>query len=136
MGVMLYWAEGSKQKVHLVSQGVAFSNSDPMMVKIFLRWLREILGVNDDDIKFELYIHEDAEGRVKEAIKHWAEVVGIARDHLGHVYFKKHRPTLTNRKNVGKSYYGLIRVGVRKSTNLNRKINGWIEGICQNCGVV
>src|SRR3989344_5942990 len=31
-GVMLYWAEGAKQKDHNVSQKVCFSNSDPAII--------------------------------------------------------------------------------------------------------
>lgn len=36
MGVMLYWAEGVKQKDHDASQGICFSNSDPYMLRLFL----------------------------------------------------------------------------------------------------
>lgn len=36
MGVMLYWAEGSKDKYYKPGQPVSFSNSDPLMVKVFL----------------------------------------------------------------------------------------------------
>lgn len=41
IGIALYWAEGAKQKPHNVSQKVAFSNSDPAMIKLFVRWLHE-----------------------------------------------------------------------------------------------
>jgi len=40
------------------------------------------------------------------------------------------------RKNQGKDYYGLVRVKVLKSTDLNRKISGWIKGVCIRCGIV
>ena len=33
-------------------------------------------------------------------------------------------------------YFGLLRIRVRKSTDLNRKISGWIEEICRKWGVV
>ena len=54
-GVMLYWAEGCKQKETNVSVGVRFSNSDPEMIKIFLLWLRDCLLINDNDLVFEVY---------------------------------------------------------------------------------
>ena len=56
-GIMLYWAEGGKIKDYRVSEQLRFSNSDARMLKLFLRWLKEILNVSDDDIKFELQIH-------------------------------------------------------------------------------
>jgi len=37
IGIILYWAEGAKQKEHNPSQKVKFSNSDPKAIKIFLK---------------------------------------------------------------------------------------------------
>ena len=37
MGIMLYWAEGSKQKIGDPAQRVEFSNSDPNMCRLFVR---------------------------------------------------------------------------------------------------
>ena len=54
---------------------------------------------------------------------------------LQNVRLKRHN-IKTKRKNIGESYYGLINIRARRSTNLNRKISGWIEGIYQHCGVV
>jgi len=42
-GCMLYWAEGSKSK-----NKVTFTNADPEMVHLFLRFLRECYGVGDE----------------------------------------------------------------------------------------
>lgn len=36
IGIMLYWAEGSKEKDYRPGQGIIFSNSDPLMIKLFL----------------------------------------------------------------------------------------------------
>ena len=47
-GVMLYWAEGSKQKETSVSVGVEFSNSDSKMLRFFLFWIRKYLSIIDD----------------------------------------------------------------------------------------
>src|SRR3972149_11 len=43
IGTILYWAEGSKQKEHNPSKEVIFTNSDPKMIRIYLRWLKECL---------------------------------------------------------------------------------------------
>ena len=51
------------------------------------------------------------------------------------IYFKKHVVKST-RHNTQESYHGLLRVRVKRSTNLNRKIMGWIDGICDKWGVV
>jgi len=123
IGTVLYWAEGSKQKEKNVSQKVSFGNSDPKMIVLFHRWLKECCDVTDDRFYFCIYIHESAD--VLKARKFWSDVVGTKIDN---VYLKDHNPK-TTRKNVGADYNGLLRIEVRKSTDLNRKIKGWILGI-------
>lgn len=135
IGAALYWAEGSKAKEHNISQGIIFSNSDPLMIKLFLKWLKEVLKVKTSDINPEIYIHENSKNNIKKVIKYWSHIINIPDKEFQHIYFKKNKIS-TKRKNIGKNYYGLLRVRVRKSTNLNRKVSGWIEGILENCGVV
>ena len=132
MGVMLYWAEGAKEKKWNSGVSLKFSNSDPMMISIFLKWLKEICLISPHDIIYELYIHETANW--KTAVRYWSKIISIPYSKI-RVYFK-HNKISTKRKNIGKDYYGLIMVRVKRSTNLNRKITGWIEGICKQCGVV
>lgn len=135
IGATLYWAEGAKQKEHNVSQKVKFSNSDPKMIKIFLKWLQSICKIPKSEIYFRVSLHETAADKLKEVQKYWSNVTGFPIKNFQKIYWKKHKIN-TKRKNVGKKYFGLLNIYVRKSTNLNRKILGWIEGICENCGVV
>lgn len=128
IGVALYWAEGSKQKEHNISQKVAFSNSDPEMLKLFLYWLKHFAGVSDEKIYFELYIHESKKDNLENSIRHWTGCLNESREKIQAVYFKKNKIN-TKRKNIGKEYHGLIRINVRESTDLNRRISGWIQGI-------
>jgi hypothetical protein len=51
-GCMLYWAEGSKQRNRVV-----FTNSDPEMVELFLRFLRRCYGVEDDQVALTVNVH-------------------------------------------------------------------------------
>lgn len=128
MGTMLYWAEGSKEKETNPGLSIKFGNSDPYMVKLFLKWLFDVFGLNRDRIRFEIYIHENYKHRLDSVKKFWAEVTKFDLTNFQTVYFKRHG-VRTNRKNVGDDYHGLLRVGVRASSHLNRKITGWIEGI-------
>lgn len=133
IGIGLYWAEGTKEKERNVGQGVSFNNSDPRMIKFFLRWLKEILRIKDDDIKFEIYIHENSQNSIDKVKRYWAKITNNDLDKFRYIYFKKNR-VRTNRKNIGDTYYGLLRITVRKSANLNRKISGWIEGLSNFAG--
>ncbi|MFA5926508.1 MAG: hypothetical protein WC831_06345 [Parcubacteria group bacterium] len=125
MGVMLYWAEGSKQKDHNVSQRVTFSNSDPNMMILFDNWLKNICSIPQKDLIYSIYIHETADQI--SAKKYWEDMMRVK---IERIYFKKNK-IKTNRKNIGDSYKGLLRIDVRRSTDFNRKIKGWIEGIVE-----
>lgn len=135
IGIALYWAEGAKQKEHNVSQKVAFSNGDPSMIKLFLKWLKEIVKIPDSDIFFEIYIHENLKDKITQTIKYWSKITNSPEYKFNRIYYKSNKIN-TKRKNIGINYYGLLRICIKRSTNLNRKISGWIDGIIQNCGVV
>ncbi|KKR20132.1 MAG: hypothetical protein UT50_C0021G0010 [Candidatus Moranbacteria bacterium GW2011_GWA2_39_41] len=126
IGAILYWAEGSKQKKHNVSQRVSFGNYDPKMVLLFDRWLREICCLDTKDLVYCIYIHKTADK--EKARLFWEKLLKVR---IEKIYFKTHNPK-TNRKNVDDDYNGLLRIDVSRSTDLNRKINGWIQGIIEN----
>lgn len=128
VGVALYWAEDSKEKDYSPGLGVIFSNSDSRMVNFFVLWLTGSCGVDRADIAFEVFIHNNSEHRLPEVRQFWSKVTGFPESAFTKIYFKKHRPK-TKRKNVGPLYYGLLRVKVKKSSQLNRSIQGWISGI-------
>ena len=130
IGVALYWAEGTKEKTYRIGARVDFSNSDPKMIQFFLVWLRESCGVEKEEILIGLYIHENNKPRLKEIIQHWSNVTKIPIEKFRYVYFKKHNPK-TVRKNTGDTYFGTVKISVRKSVDLNRKIAGWIQGLCK-----
>jgi len=98
------------------------------MLRFFKDWLLESVGVNQSDLKFEIYLHDSQKHRLPEVKMYWAQVLGEPLENLATVYFKKN-VIKRNRKNTENGYYGLVRIRVRSSTNLNRTIAGWVEGI-------
>lgn len=131
IGIALYWAEGSKEKSHSRTvPSLEFSNSDPKMVRLYIRWLTDIVGVNPDHINCYLYIHQSAKSRLPDIKDAWLEATGLPSKQISRVYYKKHN-VKTVRKNIGDNYFGMLRIWVSRSTNLNRKVSGWIEGISE-----
>lgn len=133
IGIALYWAEGHKEKAH--SSLIKLGNSDPNLINIFLEWLQKICKINKEDIRFRIYLHETSKDRLGEVIRHWARITKFPKKVFQKISWKKHKIN-THRKNVGDNYYGLLDISVSRSINLNRKIQGWIEGIHKQCGVV
>lgn len=135
IGVALYWAEGSKEKESSVGNGTQFSNSDPMMIALYLKWIREIINVSNEDICVGIYIHENHRPNIKEVVDYWSGIANIPVEQFRYVYFKRHNPK-TRRSNTGQAYHGVLRIAVRKSSVLSRRIMGWVDGICEHCRVV
>lgn len=135
IGVALYWAEGTKEKESRPGCGVSFSNSDPEMIRLFIKWLKECVHVSSENISADIYIHESHKATIDLVIKKWSDILHVPRSFFKHIYFKKNK-IQTKRKNTGVLYIGLLRVNIRASSDLNRKITGWIKGILEHCGVV
>ncbi|WP_066948487.1 hypothetical protein [Streptomyces lushanensis] len=125
LGVGLYWSEGAKAKPHRRQERVIFTNSDPHMVAVFLKWL-SLLGIGTDRLRCHIQIHESAD--VPTAERFWAGVVGIDIDAFGKTTLKRHNPK-TNRRNIGDSYNGCLTIRVLQSAELYRRIEGWWYGI-------
>lgn len=126
VGVSLYWAEGTKDKPHARRERVAFINSDPDMIQIFIAWL-DLLGVDRERHTYHVMIHETAD--IGAAERYWAAITGADTTRFGKTTLKRHSPR-TVRKNVGDDYRGCLVIHIRKSADLYRRIEGaW-------CGIV
>lgn len=121
----MYWAEGGKDKPYDRRENVAFVNSDPSMIQVFLAWL-DLLGVERERLRFTVMIHEKAD--IAGAEEYWADLVGAGRSAFNKTTLKKHNPK-TVRKNVGDTYRGCLVIKVLKSAELYRRIEGSWYGI-------
>ena len=127
IGVALYWAEGSKQKEWNVSQPVAFSNMDVRTHQIMLLWVEKYLAVQREKLTYQLTIHATAD--VPHAVSYWKSHLALSAVRFK-TYNKNNIPK-SSRHNAQKQYYGVLRVVVPMSTDLNRQIAAWIDGMIQ-----
>lgn len=112
IGIVLYWAEGSKEKEYHPGSSLKFANSDHNMIKLFLYWLED-LGVKRERICFDIYLHENNKYRVSKVIKYWSKNTNFSEKFF-RVYFKKNI-IKTKRKNISpETYFGVLRVYVKK----------------------
>lgn len=131
IGTALYWAEGSKEKEYAPGSPVVFTNSDPAMISIFLRWLFEVCNISRERVYIELYVHDLYKSSVSEYQYYWSKITGLPLKSFEKVYFKNGNIRTKRRKN-GQLYNGLLRVKVLRSSDLNRKIQGWTRGIIKS----
>lgn len=73
VAAMAYWCEGAKDEPWERREQLQFINSDPVLIRLFLGWLRAE-GVPDERIRLRVSIHETADvSAVEEA---WAAELG------------------------------------------------------------
>jgi predicted DNA-binding protein YlxM (UPF0122 family) len=119
-GVMLYWGEGTK-----VGNSVSLSNSDPEMIKVFLKFLRNICGISEDRLRVLLHIYPDHDEKKLKVF--WSDMTNIPE----HQFSK----TSVHRKKGGTykktSKYGTILLRYSDKRLLNIIIS-WIKEFSKN----
>jgi hypothetical protein len=128
IGVILYWAEGSKEKEHRPGSAFEFSNMDSKIIQIMIIWLLKTCKIHKNMIVFNIFLHETHKNRIVEVKKYWAKITDFPIKNFSTVYWKKNKLN-TNRKNTGERYYGVLKIKVKRSSDLVRKLAGWSEGI-------
>lgn len=127
LAAMLYWAEGTKlNEKRGGHRSVDFTNTDPRMIKLMMRFFREILQVSD--YKFRLIIRIDKKGNLENAQNFWLEVTQLTKKNL-------RRPELLvlgeKSKSLIKYPYGMCRLGLNDVT-VARKFANLIDGVCRS----
>lgn len=125
LGIGLYIGEGAKYDRGFIQ----FSNSDPLVVSLAMKWFRKILGVSLSHFRVLLHVYPDNEPLV--ALKFWSNITGIPECQFGKIYvdIRKNKSS----KNRRKLPYGTVHIRIRAlgekkfGVNLYQKVLGWIE---------
>jgi hypothetical protein len=136
MGIMLYWRERySNNNESDLKKGVRFTSSDPYLIKFFLKWLKDIGKIENDEISFDLFINAEV-SETELITKYWSNITEFDKDKFHHIYKlgSKSKSIKSNKNKKSKRHYhkiqnGLLRIRVRASSMLARQIAGWTKGI-------
>lgn len=123
VGLGLYWGEGYKQG----SQELGFTNSNPEIIKLYVKWLKEIYSIEKSMLILRVSINDSHKYRIKNVQKYWSELLNVpltqfTKPSLIKVTSKK---IYSNKEN----HYGTLRVKVRRGTDLRRRILGSISAL-------
>lgn len=119
IGIILYLGEGAKTK----RGTVAVANSDPVVIKIMARFLREVCKVPES--KFRGQIHTFAHANIDKTKKYWSNITGIPQKQFYKTYVKPSSASLNKRKTLP---FGTFDLSVN-DTKLQLTIFGWMEKI-------
>ncbi len=117
LGVGLYWGEGNKKNISAVRLG----NTDPDLIRAFVRFLERIYKVRKEKFRFGLQIFSDMEPT--EVLSFWTRALKVSRSQFGKVI-------VTPARGVGnykeKTKYGVVTVYV-SNIKLRNLLIGEIE---------
>ncbi|MEK7617079.1 MAG: hypothetical protein AAB414_03415 [Patescibacteria group bacterium] len=124
VGLSLYWAEGFKS---LKEKRLGFCNTDPKMIKFMIKWFKKAIRIKSEDFILRTEFNESHRDRTGEIKNFWSRITNIPLNQFEKPFY--HRSTwLRNYSNRDK-YYGVLRIRVRKSSELLNKTRGWISGL-------
>ena len=111
-GLSIYWGEGEKASTHKVF----IANTDPKMIKLFSRFLKDICGLIEQKAWILSYPDLD-EGKCK---AYWIQNAGLEQG-----YFTK-TMVIKGKSESKRLSYGVCNIGV-SGAYLKRKVMVWIE---------
>lgn len=114
-GIMLYWGEGTKK-----GHNVALANSDPVMVALFVRFLREICGI--DENRLHITLHHYLDQNEPSLKKFWSKSLEIPLEQ----FYRSYAHLNTKGSYKKKSQYGTVSVQY-SDVALLKVIIGWIS---------
>lgn len=136
LGIGLYLGEGSKSQ-----EQIRIVNSDPLILKLASRWLREFLGLRTEHLR--VAVHGYPDHNINEIVDFWAAELNLPVEQFikTQIDTRQNKSALKRRKlPYGTAHLyvrggGTLPLGVK---NLHRKIIGWIETVMQriDAGVV
>ncbi len=121
-GCMLFWAEGGKHR-----NSLRFTNSDPEMVRFFVKFLRECFEIEDSVIRLTCNLFADHLARQRQIERFWLDVASLPETCLCkssvNVYSK-----YSQKKRQNKLPYGTCRIAVSR-TRVVQNVFGAIQEI-------
>ena len=122
IGIALYWGEGFKK-----DSLIGLATLDINIAKFFIYWLSKSFNITSKDLILRITANISYKDKIIELGKYWSKELKIPTNQFSKPFFQntKWKKEYENKN----SYHGVLRIRVRKSIDLLRKIFGYIEGI-------
>lgn len=122
VGVALYWAEGDKSR-----RRVVFVNSDPMMILLWVKWVTKCLEIPIGRLVCRIGVNEIHKDRLIAIQNYWSKLTCIPLSQFTKASLKHTKSHKIYPEND--VHYGSLQITIRKGTNLNYEILGYIKGL-------
>lgn len=91
-GLFLYWGEGTKCR----RDGLSISNTDPSVIRFFIRWLNKSLNIPREKMRVGLHLYKDM--NIDREMKFWSKLLSIPLQQFIRPYIKKTSSERINHK--------------------------------------
>jgi len=121
LGLGLFLAEGGRRE----KWSLRFVNSDPLVIKIIMKFYRENCSIRDNKIKLRIHLHKNCDPQ--KSLKYWSKIANIPMKQFYSPQVvvssasKGKRPT-------NRLPFGTLHISVADAS-LVRKFKGWIVGL-------
>lgn len=125
LGLGIYIGEAAK-----TIESVRISNSDPVVIAIAIRWLKEVCGLSKENMTIRIHIYPD--NNEAESKDYWQKITGLPMENFRKTMVDgRTNKKTSNRSKLphGTAHISVISNGdIEKGAALHRKIKGWIDG--------
>jgi hypothetical protein len=122
-GVFIYWAEGAKLNGKN-SCTVDFANSNPEMIRIFVKFLRKICRVDERRLRVYLYCYSNQD--IENINNFWYNLTNIPKSQFTKPYIRNDFLP----EKLGKMKYGLVHIRYADKKLLTQ-IDSWVKEYCK-----
>ena len=123
IGCALYWAEGNKK----FRWALRFGNSDPLMIKIIMRFLREICNIPDEKIKARVHLYPQM--NQQKTINYWKKITGLSKKNFKKSQIQVSRASKDKRPR-NTLPFGTLHL-TAGNTEITCRVKGWIRSISE-----
>lgn len=129
LGLGLWIGEGSK-----TTEQIRVVNSDPRLVRLYMRWLREVCELSDQNITVAMHLYPDSDET--SCREYWQSITNLPA-----TQFRKtqvDRRTNKQAAKIGKLLHGTLHITVvsngdkDKGVKLYRKLLGWVTAVSES----
>lgn len=122
LGLGIYIGEGTK-----TADVIRIINANPKIIKLSIRWFKEVIGLSDKNITLRMYLYPD--NNENECRNFWKKETGLSDKNFLSTQFDHRKNKKIKKRN--KLEYGTVHLGVRGMGNkdfgvyLFRLIEAW-----------
>ncbi len=121
-GLMLYLGEGDKKN----RDKIGLANTDPWIIKFFIKWLVDFLGITKEKIKVQLHLYENMD--IEKEKKFWEIELGFQKKQFYKPAIRKlQKSSFSYKESFRHGTCSIYVLGVEKKRELMMAIQAFID---------